>query len=34
LVEAHGGDIEAVSPNGGGTIIRINLPNGEPAAPS
>ncbi|HET6820377.1 MAG TPA: HAMP domain-containing sensor histidine kinase [Candidatus Limnocylindria bacterium] len=34
LVEAHGGDIQAVSPNSGGTIIRINLPNGEPAAAS
>jgi len=32
LVEAHGGSIEALSPPGGGTTIRIQLPRHEDPA--
>jgi two-component system sensor histidine kinase BaeS len=34
LVELHGGTIEAESPAGGGTEIRIRLPLAPPAGPS
>ena len=30
LVEAHGGTIEAITPNGGGTRMRVRIPPGEP----
>jgi two-component system, OmpR family, sensor histidine kinase BaeS len=30
LVEAHGGTIEAIPPNGGGTHMRVRIPSGRP----
>ena len=30
LVEAHGGTIEAITPNGGGTHMRVQIPAGGP----